>query len=413
MHLALPNLKLSSRELRDPGLSPATDDARILVVDDSPTMLTVIVSTLRRHGFVNVVSATDGQEAMEAILARAPDLIITDLLMPTVDGFELCRWIRSHESYRDIPILAETGLGKSEGSVDAFASGATDLIMKPINTLELIARVKVHLERRRLLDNLLEFRRHMEMELASARSMQHSILPSSEAIEQIERDYALDIGQYYKASQGLGGDIWNVIDFGTGVVAFFAADFSGHGVSAALNTFRLHTFLDRDMNTAVEPDEFLRRVNVFLCNTLPLGQFATIFCGLIDVEAGELRFASAAAPPMLLCHADGQCKTLECSGLPLGVSLDADFEAHKCAFPVDSQLLLYSDALIETPDPPESIYTPDSLRQTLQGYAGLPAAEVVSRIVTGLYERSDEKPEDDLTVVVIRRLARQQRGDAA
>jgi signal transduction histidine kinase len=121
----------------------------ILIVDDTPANLGVLVETLGVAGYQLMV-AEDGEEALAQTMQRQPDLILLDVMMPGLDGFETCRRLKARAETRDIPVLFMTALTESSDKVKAFAAGAVDYIAKPIEHEEALARVRTHLAIRRL-----------------------------------------------------------------------------------------------------------------------------------------------------------------------------------------------------------------------------------------------------------------------
>jgi two-component system sensor histidine kinase/response regulator len=121
----------------------------ILIVDDTPANLGVLVETLGEAGYQLMV-AEDGEEALAQITQTRPDLILLDVMMPGIDGFETCRRLRDHPQTRDVPVLFMTALGETADKVKAFAAGGVDYITKPIEHEEALARVRTHLSLRRL-----------------------------------------------------------------------------------------------------------------------------------------------------------------------------------------------------------------------------------------------------------------------
>lgn len=113
---------------------------KILVAEDEPMMLMVIVARLKKDGY-EVTSTTDGRQALKAIEASPPDLIITDILMPYTSGLELIGIVKS-TPLNNIPILVLSGLGEEETVMEAFQLGADDFLTKPFNATELSVRVK-------------------------------------------------------------------------------------------------------------------------------------------------------------------------------------------------------------------------------------------------------------------------------
>lgn len=382
-------------------------NARILLVDDSSTFRKMITAQLNADGFHNILAVADGVQGLEAVREWRPELIISDLIMPNMDGFEFCRAVRAEEGSADIPILVETGMGDTESRAAVFDAGATDLILKPINFRELLGRVRVHVERGRLIDHLSEFQRRMEQELVQARSMQESLLPSSEEVERLSSRYPLSLQSYYQASSGLGGDIWGAIPISDTRLLVYNADFSGHGVGAALNTFRLHSFIMSGNGPVDDPAAWLDHLNQFLCETLPVGQFLTMFAGVMDFGAERLDYAAACAPPVLLRNPVNGEKfaPIDCSGLPLGMTRSATFDNRSVAFNKGSALFLYSDALIETPDFTNPVFTVEKLCAFLdRRQQDTPWAETQQSVLKWLQLKTSERPSDDLTLVSLQHI---------
>jgi phosphoserine phosphatase RsbU/P len=327
-------------------------DARILVVDDSAVVRATIVAQLRQAGFFNLIQARDGVEGLQAATKYRPELIITDLMMPNMDGFELCRRLRADSELRPIPILVETSMENSNDRAAAFDAGASDLISKPINAREFLGRVRVHLERGRLLDRLSEFQRRVSLELDQARATQELLLPTDADIRSVEARHPILLASHYEASIGIGGDFWGIEPIGVDRCRVFCADFAGHGVGAAMNTFRLHSFITREIDRFDNPQLWLSKINRFLCEVLPVGQYATMFCGIVNFQSGVLEYAAASAPPPVVRSAgvDQSFRLIDSSGFPLGITPDATYQTHTVPFGPGSNLLIYSDALIETPD---------------------------------------------------------------
>ncbi len=125
--------------------SQSTVPARILIVDDILENLQVLRTRLRMKGF-EVMEAISGQEAIEQAMTSLPDLILLDVQMPEMDGFEVCRRLKEHEQTRAIPIIFITGRGDTDDLVNGFKAGAVDYVIKPFNSAELLTRVQTHLD---------------------------------------------------------------------------------------------------------------------------------------------------------------------------------------------------------------------------------------------------------------------------
>ena len=114
---------------------------KILIVDDSSTILMMEKFILRNDPYV-LITATDGEEAVRKAVTDQPDLILLDVIMPRMNGFEACRLIRENEASKHIPIIMVTTRGEAANVETGWLSGCTDYVTKPINATELLAKVR-------------------------------------------------------------------------------------------------------------------------------------------------------------------------------------------------------------------------------------------------------------------------------
>lgn len=326
-------------------------NAKILIVEDSNISRAIIRELLREHGFLNVEEAQNGLEGFEKAVLIKPDLIIMDIEMPVMDGLECCDKIRGHPVIANTPILTQTALSDSTDKIKIFDAGADDYISKPIDPNELVARLSVHLEHHFMAQNLRRYNVRVKQELKIARETQNVLSPSDEIIQQTQDSYPLSIYQHFETSSEMGGDFWGFRSLSTHQIAIYLVDFSGHGINAALNTFRLHALMQNNLDLAHQPGAYLTQLNVILTPLLPTEQFATMFYGVIDIQQNSLSYATAAAPPPIMFSQNGQNNfLLQGRGLPLGVAKDRPYDTYDIAFQPSDMIFLYSDALIETTD---------------------------------------------------------------
>lgn len=118
---------------------------KILLVDDSSTTLLIEEMTLREHTQYELVTARDGEEAVKKAIAEQPNLILMDVIMPRMNGFEACREMRKHETLRKVPIIMVTSRGEACNVEQGFESGCNDYVTKPINGAELVEIVNGYL----------------------------------------------------------------------------------------------------------------------------------------------------------------------------------------------------------------------------------------------------------------------------
>jgi len=127
--------------------------ARILIVDDQPANLQILGTILDQHGY-DVVPAPDGPTALRRLAARPPDLVLLDVMMPGMDGFEVCRQIRTQRVLEDLPVIFLSAADDKEVIVRALECGGVDYVTKPFNSAELLGRVKTHLALKAARDRL-------------------------------------------------------------------------------------------------------------------------------------------------------------------------------------------------------------------------------------------------------------------
>ncbi|MDR3514998.1 MAG: fused response regulator/phosphatase [Azospirillaceae bacterium] len=379
----------------------APEAAAILVVEDNEINRQVLIALLRRGGFSNIGFAVDGTEALALIPEFQPDLVLLDLMMPRLDGFDVCRRLRADPRFHDLPILVQSSMKRSEDRSRAFDAGATDYVTKPINALELLARIRIHLQNRALVRRLQDYRQHHETDLALARNMQLRLLPPAARQDEVRR-LGLRLTSHFAPSSELGGDFWDLRILPDGRLAVWLVDFSGHGVGAAVNTFRLHTILRRMAMAPFDPVGHLAALNEKLCGLLQFGQFATVLVGVVDCESGQFSYASAGAPPPLVwVPGDDTPRFGNSAGLPIGIRSGATYQARQIPLPPGGRLLLYSDAASELWCGSAMLGEDGLARIATEAGAQVPDDRFLSVLVDRLAELGPMS--DDLTLLVLSR----------
>jgi len=289
------------------------------------------------------------------------------------------------KSYLGIPL--ETSPGVRIGALCAVDRKPRRFSENDIRTLISLAQIVVSI--------LNSHRMSLELEeqLAGAIALQTDMLPSAARIAHIQDHCPLDLSSYYKQRDGIGGDIWGIEVTGPQRVMIYIADFTGHGVAAALNAARFHSFVHMIWQRTGRPEPLLRKLNQRLCEVLPTGQFATMFCATIDF---------AGAPPQLYRTSSlHPFEVISQSSLPLGILRDVAYESKSIPFHAGGALILYTDGLVETPKPPKSILTADLLREFLdQADQNADADQLCQSVVGHLFSEPATKALDDVTLVI-------------
>ena len=240
----------------------------------------------------------------------------------------------------------------------------------------------------------------MEHQLAAAIALQSDMLPSLEQVAQIQGRCPLDLSSYYRALDGIGGDIWGIEASGPQRVLLYTADFTGHGVAAALNTALFHSFVHIECKRTDRPASLLRRLNKKLHKVLPTGHFATMSCATFDFKTQTMEYSSAGAPPQIYRKSsEAPYEVLSRPSLPLGILPDVAYESQTVAFRPGGELVLYTDGLVETPKPPRSLYTTESLREFLNKTKQGTSLQLCDRLIDQL-SKPAIKVDDDITLII-------------
>ena len=147
----------------------------VLIVDDTPTNLEVLSDCFSHYGF-EILVAEDGESAIEKVEYAQPDIILLDVLMPGIDGFETCRRLKANALTQDIPVIFMTALADTVDKVRGFQLGAVDYITKPIQYKEVLARVNTHLTIRKLTKRLHEQNAHLQQEICDRKQAEEQML---------------------------------------------------------------------------------------------------------------------------------------------------------------------------------------------------------------------------------------------
>ncbi len=374
-------------------------DLPIIVADDSEISRKICEKYLQEAGFRNIYFAKDGEEALELVTLHQPRILICDIFMPKLTGFELINKIRSNPKTADIAILVHTATSNSKDVNEAFIKGANDVILKPVQKEEFLSRCALHLENS-------TYRKRIKEELEKAKFLQASIIPNSEKLIQIKEKTGIETGFIFQPSSELGGDFWSIKLLAEDKIAIYCVDLTGHGIASAMNTFRVHSLIEENLKTDVNIKEFMQKINSVLCDIMPLGQYATMFFGVIDIKKNILSYTNAGVPYPILCKANGDVSTLVINALPVGASSEAEYEVKSTNFSKGDVLLVFSDALNETTNQQGEFFSEDKISKTLSKICNNPAQEITDLLFSRFSNYVGKTNfDDDLTINIYKRIS--------
>jgi serine phosphatase RsbU (regulator of sigma subunit) len=371
----------------------------ILIVDDTPLNIGVISGALR--DFYKTKVATNGERALALAGAEEkPDLILLDVMMPGMDGYEVCSRLKADPSTREIPVIFLTGQTGAEDETRGFDVGAVDYVHKPFSPAVVKARVRSHIMLREARAQLAAQLLALNNELEMARQIQLSILPHS-----VPRVPGLDIAARFLPMTSVAGDYYDFIQVDDAHLGILIADVSGHGLPSALIASMLQVALTGQAHHAARPAEVLAGLNRALCGKFT-HNFVTAAYVYLDLEKQLMRYAGAGHPPVLQWrNSTGTiAKVLE-NGLVLGMFDEATYEALELILEPGDRHVLYTDGVVEAANPAQEQFGADRVMRFMESNKQLGADEFADSFLAELSRWSGQTTEqgqqDDITLLVV------------
>ncbi len=376
---------------------------------------------LKDRGY-KVRPAPSGKLALLAAKRDPPDLILLDINMPEMNGYEVCEHLKAEVALQGIPVIFISALTEQLDKVKAFATGGVDYITKPFQMEELHARVETHLKLRRLQIELertnvrlIDANDRMSRDLKAAARIQATFLP-----RETLRVSGTNIAWIYRPCDELAGDGLNIVPLGNGMVALYVLDVSGHGVASAL----LSVTLSRLLSSPSEPTSILMRkrgtgepleiaspaeVAAQLNELFPFDaateQLTTLLYGVLDTGTGALRYISAGHPGPVHLPCGGDPVMLESAGFPLGLSNEA-YEERSIHLKVGDRLYLYSDGIPEAINPDVEQFGYERLMEAISQRRHSSPQESVDALLSDIVQwLGSGKPQDDFSILTVERVA--------
>jgi serine phosphatase RsbU (regulator of sigma subunit) len=395
-------------------------NARVLIVDDQETNVRLLERILRGAGHSSVASTIHPRQVCELHRQNRYDLILLDLQMPGMDGFQVMEGLKEIETEGYLPVLVITA--EPGHKLRALQAGAKDFISKPLDLAEVRARVYNMLEVRLLhmetktyskvleqtvreleasrevirLKNL-EEQKKLDQELALAEETQKSLLPH--CLPEFEN---FRIHAFNKPTRYVGGDFYDFLQLSSGEWVGVLADVSGKGISAALLSSMLLGALNSEFRAGTQPQEVLNRVNQLLYERTLLGRFVTLFLFLLNPQ-GVGQFIGAGHNPAYLFRSDtGKIELLSSGNLILGAFARISYQSSPLHLHQGDILVVYSDGLTEARNQREEMFGEERLLEIIQQEAPSGSHAFQQKFLNAVEEFTQGMPQgDDITFLVV------------
>ena len=327
---------------------------RVLVVDDEPKNLKLLQVRLKSVGY-DVSTAVDGLEGYEMAQKIKPAIIVSDLMMPRVDGVEFLKKIRADESLKDVGFILLTARDTHESTVEGLSVGADDYITKPFDTEELFARIKTNIrvsnlqeeikEKNRLLEEnineLVKKDKKIQDDLEAAKVLQQALLPVD-----FPENESLRFGIKYQPTDKVGGDIYDIFEIDKNNVGILMSDVSGHGVPAAFLSAMARMAIINNERYYFSPALLLQTVNEQLCANIKTEYYLNMFYVVLNTKSKSLLFSKNSHPnAFVFRQSNGKLEQLTTEAIKIGNDEKARFEEKETKVEKGDKILLLSNGV--------------------------------------------------------------------
>jgi sigma-B regulation protein RsbU (phosphoserine phosphatase) len=381
---------------------------RILVVDDTEANRDMLARRLRRDGH-DVEMADSGAAALASARARPFDVVLLDIMMPEMNGYEVLEALKRDDALRHIPVIMISAVDEMESVVRCIELGAEDHLPKPFNPTLLKARLGASLARKRLHDGEQTYARSLERELEIGRNIQQSFLP-----EQIPIVAGWELAVCFRPARQVAGDFYDVFTLANGErLAIAMADVCGKGVGAAvfMAAFRsvIRALTEQASQGGREDDAaLLGRVVAFVNDYVATthsraNMFTTLCLALLDPLSGVVTYVNAGHDPPIVRRRDGRVERLAPTGPAVGLLPGMDFRVERIVLDRGDTLLAFTDGVADARDVNGASYGEERLLAHA-GRSHATAAALVAGLETSVVTHvGDTEQFDDITVLALRR----------
>lgn len=387
----------------------SADGPALLVVDDNEDNRYTLTRRLTREGYRNLTTATNGREALDLLQSKAFDLILLDIMMPDMNGYEVLERMKAGAELRNIPVIMISALSEIESVIRCIELGAEDYLPKPFNPTLLRARVGASLEKKRLRDEVRASLARLEQEMDAARKLQLGMLPL--VFPACTPEQPVEIHALVEPARDVGGDLYDFFHASEHLFCFLVGDVSGKGAAAAMFMARTRSLVRmavqlwwRTSGNRLAPVRIIEAVNHELCQNNRDRMFVTLFLGVLDTKTGVITYVNAGHLAPCVLRASGTIQFVsDKPAMPLAVRAGAAYRERTVTLLPDDSVFLFSDGVTEAMNVTDELYGIDRLQADLRAASALMPEQIVRAIKTKIDEFMAEAPQsDDVTMLALR-----------
>ena len=374
---------------------------KVLIVDDEQANRLILQAMLKKSGH-EVVEACNGQEAIELFDSHQPELVLMDVMMPVMDGYDATRAIKEKSTKHFTPVIFLTAITDEDALVKCVDSGGDDFLTKPYNRTILQAKIAA-MERIRQLNHTVtkqnyelgEYHKYIQHEQEVAEKI------FSKLMQQGETNLPM-VNIFRESAATFNGDICLVSRQPSGVIYLLVGDFTGHGLAAALGALPATQIFYAMCNKGFSIDEIIVEINQRLKNLLPTGMFLAASVLQLDPSTSTASIWHGGLPDIILVRGrDKSISKLASKHLPLGVvdKNSLNFHAEHLALNENDRIVIYSDGLIETFNKEGEIFGMERLERIIEKYKHTDQSYIDNIIAELKGFRKEVISHDDVSVV--------------
>lgn len=376
---------------------------KILVINDSKSIREIIQFYLEMKNY-EVYQAIDGYEGIEKAKKVMPDLILLDVIMPGLDGYQTCEKLKQDPKIQEIPVIFLSSLSNTQDKIKGLESGGVDFINNTTDQAELLARIETHLKIRDLTQELKTSNRELILkqkalndDLRAAAIIQQSLLPIQAPIIP-----NVKVAWFCNPCELIGGDICNITHLNHENLSLYILDVSGHGVPSAMVTVSMTQYLGQKqqlLQSSLSPKQLLMDLN----QEYPFekfNMFSTIFYMTLNIRTGKLSYSSAGHPPAVYLSLHKELKLLNPTGPLIGLDRSFTYDEEVENLQAGDKVILYTDGIIELRNPNNEFYGAERFYALLEKIKYYSINSIIQLVSSSLQEFAQGRaPQDDISIL--------------
>ena len=323
---------------------------KILIVDNMEKNIRLMSTHFIDTGY-EVITSNTGSSALKNARLLHPNLIILELEMFDISGYDICKILKNDDETKDIMILALTTIDTKETRNRAFYMGADDYLVKPFDKNKLMSKVRglfrlmdLNEELENQYKAIKETNLQLELQLKMARKIQQALVPKYNDIIN-----GIKFNSEYKPALDIGGDYYEIYNFSDSLICVFMADVSGHGISAALLISMIKIMFKKYVVFKLPPNILLENMNNEFCSIFSdsdINVYTCAFISYIDTKSKIITSSNAGhALPIFFRNKKCDIEEIEINGTPLGMIENMSYSQKMFSYELGDMLLFYTDGL--------------------------------------------------------------------